>query len=106
MAVRKRRLVPELARFSEADRAGIRPEQPDTLIVAALASCSTSIPKALIAAIMTRVSSQSSAPVKTLGPSARAAIGRARFVRLFEPGTRTTRDGGGPRHGSINICAG
>ena len=41
---------------------------------------------------MTRVSSESRAPVKVLSPSASAAtIRSARFVRLLEPGTA---DGG------------
>ena len=60
----------------------------------------------LRASTMTRVSSLSRAPVSVLGPSAIAAMARARLVRLLEPGTRTDAPGGGPLQGSIVISAG
>ena len=44
--------------------------------------------------------------VRTLGPSAIAAMISARLVRLFEPGTRTTARGDGPVQGCIGICSG
>ena len=54
---------------------------------------------------MTRVSSESSAPVSVLGPSAIAATIRARLVRLFEPGTRTRLGFVGPGQGVTVIAA-
>ena len=55
---------------------------------------------------MTRVSSLSRAPVSVLGPSASAAMARARLVKLFDPGTRTEAAGGGPVQGAIRISVG
>src|ERR671920_414851 len=45
-------------------------------------------------------------PVKVLTPSASAATIRARFVRLFEPGTRTRADWGGLARGVMVISEG
>ena len=44
--------------------------------------------------------------MSVLGPSAIAAMIKARLVRLLEPGTRTTACGGGPVQGSIVISVG
>ena len=54
---------------------------------------STSTPSRASAWIMARVSSESSQPVNRLSPWARAAQTRARFVKLFDPGTETVASG-------------
>ena len=60
---------------------------------------STRMPSCPSAAIITRVSSLSSAPVNVLSPWASAAQTRARLVMLLEPGGRM-RPRTGPRDGS------
>ena len=106
IAVRKRRLVPEFARYREADRDGMFAAQPWIVMAAESMSCTTSMPSARSAVIITCVSSQSRAPRRMVPPLAMAATTRARFVRLFDPGTRATASRGGVFQGSIVISAG
>src|SRR5690606_29133866 len=87
MAVRKRSDVPERRRSSVAARAGSGPPAPWTTTVAPFVSSST--PSRCSARSITSESSATSAPLIFVVPRARAASGRARLVRLFEPGTVT-----------------
>jgi len=57
-------------------------------ITASAGSSATATPNCRSPSIITRVSSLARAPVKSDGPSARAAQTIARLVMLFEPGGR------------------
>ena len=82
-------VVPLFSTKMLADEAGGRPSHPRTSSVLPSSELITSIPRDFNPAIITRVSSLSSAPRSVDLPLASAAQTSARLVMLFDPGGRT-----------------
>ena len=81
-------VVPLAAQSIVASATGIVPPMPVMCTTPPPQSGSTVAPRVANPAAMTRVSSLSSTPVSVLGPRAKAAQTKARFVMLLEPGGR------------------